>query len=98
VSSGSTRRCAFFFASLVRYTILIFTVLAVLSAFGVQTASLIAIFGAAGLAVGLALQGTLSNVAAGVMLLLFRPFKVGDYIEGGGGAAGTVTDLSLFTT
>jgi small conductance mechanosensitive channel len=87
-----------FFASLVRYTILIFALLAMLSAFGVQTASLIAIFGAAGLAVGLALQGTLSNVAAGVMLLLFRPFKVGDYIEGGGGAAGTVTDLSLFTT
>ena len=87
-----------FFVSLVRYIILIFTVLAVLSAFGVQTASLIAIFGAAGLAVGLALQGTLSNVAAGVMLLLFRPFKVGDYIDGGGGAAGTVKDLSLFTT
>ena len=59
---------------------------------------LIAIFGAAGLAVGLALQGTLSNVAAGVMLLLFRPFKVGDYIDGAGGAAGTVVDLSLFTT
>jgi small conductance mechanosensitive channel len=87
-----------FFVSLVRYIILIFTVLAVLSAFGVQTASLIAIFGAAGLAVGLALQGTLSNVAAGVMLLLFRPFKVGDYIDGGGGAAGTVKDLSLFVT
>jgi small conductance mechanosensitive channel len=87
-----------FFGSLVRYTILIFTVLAVLSAFGVQTASLIAIFGAAGLAVGLAMQGTLSNVAAGVMLLLFRPFKVGDYIDGGGDAAGTVKDLSLFTT
>jgi small conductance mechanosensitive channel len=87
-----------FFVCLVRYIILIFTVLAVLSAFGVQTASLIAIFGAAGLAVGLALQGTLSNVAAGVMLLLFRPFKVGDYIDGGGGAAGTVKDLSLFIT
>jgi small conductance mechanosensitive channel len=87
-----------FFVSLVRYIILIFTVLAVLSAFGVQTASLIAIFGAAGLAVGLALQGTLSNVAAGVMLLLFRPFRVGDYIDGGGGAAGTVKDLSLFVT
>ena len=87
-----------FFVSLVRYTILIFTLLAVLSAFGVQTASLIAVFGAAGLAVGLALQGTLSNVAAGVMLLLFRPFKVGDYIEGAGGVAGAVTDLSLFTT
>ncbi|MEM7025809.1 MAG: mechanosensitive ion channel domain-containing protein, partial [Pseudomonadota bacterium] len=87
-----------FFVSLVRYVILIFTGLAVLSAFGVQTASLIAIFGAAGLAVGLALQGTLSNVAAGVMLLLFRPFKVGDYIDGGGGAAGTVKELTLFTT
>ena len=71
--------------------------IAVLSQFGVQTASLIAVFGAAGLAVGLALQGTLSNVAAGVMLLLFRPFKVGDYIDGGG-VSGTVKVISLFVT
>jgi small conductance mechanosensitive channel len=86
-----------FFVSLVRYVVLILTGLAVLSQFGVQTASLIAVFGAAGLAIGLALQGTLSNLAAGVMLLLFRPFKVGDYIEGGG-TAGSVKELTLFTT
>jgi small conductance mechanosensitive channel len=86
-----------FFGSLVKYVIIAFTVIAMLSQFGIQTASLIAIFGAAGLAVGLALQGTLSNVAAGVMLLLFRPFKVGDYIDAGG-VAGTVKAVSLFTT
>jgi small conductance mechanosensitive channel len=86
-----------FFVSLVRYVVLILTGLAVLSQFGVQTASLIAVFGAAGLAIGLAMQGTLSNLAAGVMLLLFRPFKVGDYIEGGG-TAGSVKELTLFTT
>jgi small conductance mechanosensitive channel len=86
-----------FLVRLLRYAILIFTVLAVLNAFGVQTASLIALFGAAGLAIGLALQGTLSNVAAGTMLLLLRPFKVGDYIDAGA-AAGTVVELSLFTT
>lgn len=86
-----------FFGSLVRYTIIAFTVIAVLSQFGVQTASLIAVFGAAGLAIGLALQGTLSNVAAGVMLLLFRPFKVGDYVESAG-VAGTVKAITLFVT
>lgn len=87
-----------FFGSLVRYAIIIFTVLAVLAKFGVQTTSLIALLGAAGLAVGLALQGTLSNVAAGVMLLIFRPFKAGDYVEVAGGVGGTVVELSLFTT
>jgi len=86
-----------FFASFARYVILIFTVLAVLSQFGVQTASLIAVFGAAGLAIGLALQGTLSNVAAGVMLLIFRPFKIGDFIEGAG-LSGTVKGITLFVT
>ncbi len=86
-----------FFASLARYTVLIFTALAVLNQFGVQTASLIAVLGAAGLAVGLALQGTLSNLAAGVMLLIFRPFRVGDYVEVGT-VAGTVEELSLFVT
>jgi small conductance mechanosensitive channel len=86
-----------FLASLVRYVILVFVVLAVLAQFGVQTASLIAIFGAAGLAVGLALQGTLSNLAAGVMLLLFRPFKVGQYVQAGG-HGGTVKAIDLFVT
>ncbi|MCB2099890.1 MAG: mechanosensitive ion channel [Rhodobacterales bacterium] len=86
-----------FFASMARYAVLAFTIIAVLDQFGVETTSLIAVFGAAGLAIGLALQGTLSNVAAGVMLLLFRPFKVGDYIDGGG-VAGTVKDVGLFIT
>ncbi|MPY74816.1 MAG: mechanosensitive ion channel [Alphaproteobacteria bacterium] len=86
-----------FFASIVRYFIVIIVVLAVLNRFGVQTASLIAVLGAAGLAIGLAMQGTLSNVAAGVMLLIFRPFKVGDYIDAGG-QAGTVQELGLFLT
>lgn len=86
-----------FFASLAYYAVVVFTVVAVLAQFGIETTSFIAVLGAAGLAVGLALQGTLSNVAAGVMLLLFRPFKIGDYIEGGG-LAGTVKSITLFVT
>jgi small conductance mechanosensitive channel len=86
-----------FIASLIRYLILTFTILAVLSQFGVQTASLIAVFGAAGLAIGLALQGTLSHLAAGVMILIFRPFKIGDQIDAGG-ATGTVEAIDLLTT
>lgn len=86
-----------FFSSLARYIVIIFTILAVLDRFGVQTASLIAILGAASLAIGLALQGTLSNVAAGVMLLIFRPFKVGDFIDAAG-HAGTIKHLGLFVT
>ncbi|MEX1147805.1 MAG: mechanosensitive ion channel domain-containing protein, partial [Sphingomonadales bacterium] len=70
-----------FLSSLVKYLIIAFTVIAVLGKFGVQTASLIAVLGAAGLAIGLALQGTLSNVAAGVMLLIFRPFRIGDFVD-----------------
>lgn len=66
---------------LVRLAVIVFTVIAVLNRFGVQTASLIAVLGAAGLAIGLALQGTLSNVAAGVMILVFRPFKIGDAVR-----------------
>lgn len=85
------------FAAVVGYLVLAITLIAVLNQFGVQTASIIAVLGAAGLAVGLALQGTLSNVAAGVMLLFLRPFKVGDYIEAGG-ASGTVKEVGLFNT
>ncbi len=66
---------------IVRVAVMVFTVIAVLNRFGVETTSLIALLGAAGLAVGLALQGTLSNVAAGVMILLFRPFKIGDAVK-----------------
>ncbi|GAA6157046.1 small-conductance mechanosensitive channel MscS [Pyruvatibacter sp. HU-CL02332] len=86
-----------FLAGLVRYTIIAVTILAVLAEFGVQTASLLAVMGAAGLAIGLALQGTLSNVAAGVMLLFLRPFKLGDFIEAGG-VSGSVKAITLFRT
>ena len=72
-------------------------VLAAMNQLGIQTTSFIAMLGAAGLAIGLALQGSLSNFAAGVMLVFFRPFKVGDYIEAGG-AAGSVEEILLFTT
>lgn len=86
-----------FFGSVVRYTILAFVGIAVLNRFGVQTASIIALLGAAGLAVGLALQGALSNLAAGVMLLIFRPYKVGDFIDAAG-KFGKVTEIDMFTT
>ena len=81
----------------VRYLVIIITLLAVLDRFGVETTSFIAILGATSLAIGLALQGTLSNVAAGVMLLFFRPFNVGDFIEGGG-QVGVVKSIGLFVT
>ncbi len=86
-----------FFGSLARYAILAFVGIAVLNQFGVQTASIIALVGAAGLAVGLALQGTLTNMAAGVMLLLFRPFKVNDFVDVAG-KFGKVTEIDMFTT
>lgn len=86
-----------FIASLVKYLILAFTVVAVLNQFGIQTASMIAVLGAAGLAIGLALQGTLSHLAAGVMIMIFRPFRQGHYIEAAG-TAGTVKTVTLFTT
>jgi small-conductance mechanosensitive channel len=74
-------------------------IIGALSQLGIQTASIVAVLGAAGLAIGLALQGTMQNIAAGIMLLLLRPFKVGDYIDGGAGSvAGTVEEVSLFTT
>ena len=86
-----------FFGSVIHYTILAFVGIAVLNRFGVQTASIIALLGAAGLAVGLALQGTLSNLAAGVMLLIFRPYKVDDFVEAAG-KFGKVTEIDMFTT
>jgi small conductance mechanosensitive channel len=84
-------------ASLIRYAILVFTVMAVLERFGVQTTSVIAVLGATGIAIGLALQGTLSNVASGVLLLLLRTFRVGDEINAGG-VTGTVREIGLFRT
>jgi len=86
-----------FLAKLVWYLIMIFVLVAVLNQFGVQTTSLIAVLGAAGLAIGLALQGTLANVASGVMLLFLRPFNLGDYVDAGG-IAGTVVEIGLFNT
>lgn len=86
-----------FIGSMVRYVILAFVFIAAIGQVGVQTASLVAIFGAASLAIGLALQGTMSNVAAGFMLMLFRPFKVGDYINVAD-QEGVVSDISLFVT
>ena len=86
-----------FVTQLVRYSILILVMVAVLAQFGVQTTSIIAVLGAAGLAVGLALLGTLANIAAGVLLLFLRPFKIGEYIDAGG-VAGTVREIGLFAT
>ncbi|MGH1459949.1 MAG: mechanosensitive ion channel family protein [Paracoccaceae bacterium] len=83
-----------FLGNIARYTILAFAVLFVLNTFGIQTTSIVALIGAAGLAIGLALQGTLSNVAAGVMIILFRPIKIGDFVEVAG-KTGTVKDISL---
>ena len=83
--------------SVIRYALLVVTIVAVLAQFGVNTTSIIAVLGAAGLAIGLALQGTLSNVAAGVMLLFLRPFKVGNWIEAAN-VSGTVREIGLFTT
>lgn len=85
------------FGNIARYLVLIITLIAVLNQFGVQTASIIAVLGAAGLAIGLALQGTLQNIAAGIMLLILRPFKVGDFIDAGPVAA-TVDEIGLFVT
>ena len=84
-------------ASVIRYIILLIAFVAGLGSFGIETTSIIAVIGAAGLAVGLALQGTLSNVAAGVMLLFLRPFKVGDWMETGT-VSGTVNEIGLFST
>ena len=84
-------------ARIVRWLVLVFTIIAVLDRFGVQTASLVALLGAAGLAIGLALQGALSNVAAGVMILGLRPFRIGDAVDIGG-TAGAVEDVGLFVT
>ncbi|OWU86346.1 mechanosensitive ion channel protein MscS [Oceanicola sp. 22II-s10i] len=83
-----------FLGSIARYAILGFTFLFVLNTFGVRTTSVIAVIGAAGLAIGLALQGTLSNVAAGVMIVFFRPIKHGDFVEIAG-QMGTVKDITL---
>ena len=86
-----------FVSSLTFILILTFAVLAALAKFGIQTASFVAVLGAAGFAIGFALQGSLANFASGVLILLLRPFKVGDFIQGAG-ESGTVKDIQLFTT
>ena len=86
-----------FVGNLVRMLLMLFVVIAAIHQLGIQTASLIALLGAAGLAVGLALQGSLSNFAAGVLIVLFRPYKVGDWIEGGG-VSGAVEEVQILTT
>ena len=85
-------------ASVAMWAIRVIAIVAALGKFGIAAASILTVLGAAGLAIGLALQGTLQNIAAGLMLLLLRPFRVGDYIEGAGATAGTVNEIGLFTT
>ena len=86
-----------FVGSLSYVTLLAFVIIAALNKLGIQTTSFIAILGAAGLAIGLALQGSLANFAAGVLMMIFKPFKVDDFIEGAG-VAGTVEEIQIFTT
>lgn len=95
--SGIETTLVTFAANLGYATLIVFVVLAALNQLGIQTTSFIAIIGAAGLAIGLAMQNSLSNFAAGVMLIVFHPFRVGDYIEAAG-TSGTVIQIKLFTT
>jgi small conductance mechanosensitive channel len=86
-----------FSESVIYFTLLLVVIMAALNAIGVNTTSFIAVLGAATLAIGLALQGSFSNIGAAVLIIVFRPFKVGDMIDAGG-AVGTVTDINLFST
>ncbi|MDH3417511.1 MAG: mechanosensitive ion channel [Gammaproteobacteria bacterium] len=86
-----------FVCNLVRVILLVVVIIAAIGQLGIETTSFIAIFGAAGLAVGLALQGSLSNFASGVLIVLFRPYKVGDFIEGAG-VSGSVEQVQILTT
>ncbi|MEH0873480.1 small-conductance mechanosensitive channel MscS [Pectobacterium cacticida] len=97
ISRAIDSTVADFLSALVRYGIIAFTLIAVLSRIGVQTASVIAVLGAAGLAVGLALQGSLANFAAGVLLVIFRPFRTGEWVDLGG-VSGSVTQVQIFST
>jgi len=94
---GADKTLTGFVCSMTYAGIIAFVIIAAVSKLGIQTASFVAVLGAAGLAVGLALQGSLSNFAAGVLMIVFKPFKDGDYIEGGG-SAGVVVDIGIFTT
>ncbi|MGN6778289.1 mechanosensitive ion channel family protein [Rhizobium sp.] len=94
---GIDETLASFFQNVLHYSLLILVFITVLGQFGVQTASIIAALGAAGLAIGLALQGTLQNIAAGIMLLILRPFRVGEYIETAN-VKGYIKEIGLFAT
>lgn len=95
--AGTDHTLIVFLRNIVYVGLLIFVIIAAIGQLGVQTTSFLAVLGAAGLAVGLALQGSLANFAAGVLIIIFRPFKVGDFIEAGG-IAGVVKAISIFTT
>jgi len=95
--SGTDKIVIGFVSSIVYIALMVFVVLAALGQLGIQTTSFIAIIGAAGLAIGLALQGSLANFAAGFLLIIFRPFKVGDFIEAAG-VSGSVEAIKIFTT
>ncbi|MGE5197192.1 MAG: mechanosensitive ion channel family protein, partial [Deltaproteobacteria bacterium] len=88
---------ASFIKNIVYYLLLIFVCVAALNKLGIETTSFVALIGAAGLAVGLALQGSLANFAAGVMLILFQPFRLGDEVDAGG-ASGIVKEIQIFST
>jgi len=94
---GSDKTLTGFVCSMTYAGVMAFVIIAAVSKLGIQTASFVAVLGAAGLAVGLALQGSLSNFAAGVLMMIFKPSTDGDYIEGGG-SAGVVEEISIFTT
>ncbi|KOC89716.1 small-conductance mechanosensitive channel MscS [Winslowiella iniecta] len=94
---GIDATVADFLSALVRYGVIAFTLIAALGRVGVQTASVIAVLGAAGLAIGLALQGSLANLAAGVLLVTFRPFRTGEFVDLGG-VMGTVLNVQIFST
>src|SRR4029078_13292121 len=97
LKSKIEKTLATFGKNIVYFAMLAFVSIAALNKLGVETNSFLAVIGAAGLAVGLALQGSLSNFAAGVMMILFQPFRLGDYIEAGG-AEGKVTEIQIFST
>ena len=96
-TSSLDKTLARFAKNIVYFAILTFVCIAALNRVGVETSSFLAVIGAAGLAIGLALQGALSNFAAGVMMIIFRPFHVEDYVEAGG-AEGKVTEIQIFST
>jgi len=97
IKSNIDKTLVEFAESLIYFILLLVVILASLNTLGINTTSFVAIFGAAGLAIGLALQGSLANVGAAVLIIVFRPFKVGDFISAGG-ATGTVEDVNLFST